>query len=225
MGKGLGFRKPPEADASALIKTAHELHDKVNEFEALLAKTGDKTDAALRERLKTICTGLASIVTHKTPQEPVDAGQVEFHLEANMLRGSVGSFRDAHVDFEDMYINIHAFDCGGNAWTSRSTKLPGPIIKEECRFMVSKTGKDLRVTLKKATADATWHGGNIKFCEQACTRSACSSCQRSTVIINGLKTSAARAASSRTRGVRNASSSAQSSNVSITFPGHLQTLE
>merc|ERR1712032_1243248 len=121
--KGRDFQKTPEEDASALMKTAHELHDKVNEFEALLKKSGDTSDAALRKRLKTICTGLASIVHHKTPQEHVDADEIEFHLEANMLRGSIGSFRDAHVDFEDMHVVIHVVDCGGNAWTLRSARL------------------------------------------------------------------------------------------------------
>jgi len=150
-----------------LMKSAHELRDKFNEFEALLEKSGEKTDAALREQLKSIWTGLSPIVHSKTPEEHVPAGQVEFHIDARMLNGSMGTFREAHVVFEERHIVIHVVDCGGDAWTLRSTKLPGPIIKEQSRFMLSKTGEDLRVTLTKATADAAWHQKQIQFREQA----------------------------------------------------------
>jgi len=102
-------------------------------------------------------TGLESIVHSNTPEKHVPAGQMEFHLDPGMLRGSVGTFKEAQVDFEERCVVIWAIDSGGNDWTLRSTKLLGPIIKDESRFMLNKTGQDLRVTLKKATADAAWH--------------------------------------------------------------------
>jgi hypothetical protein len=196
------------------MKTADELHAKFSEFEALLEKSGKQTDGALRERLTCIWTGLASIVD-KTPEEDVPAGQVEFHLNPGMFSGSLGTFREAQVDFEERHIVICAIDSGGYDWMLRSTKLPGPIVKDECRFMLCKTGQDLRVTLTKATADVAWHQEEIKFREQPCmSRSASNtrstgSAGSSSQVSRLLSTPAGHATSSKTR-IRSACSSSQS---------------
>mmetsp|Transcript_57952 Transcript_57952/g.111775 ORF Transcript_57952/g.111775 Transcript_57952/m.111775 type:complete len:160 (-) Transcript_57952:263-742(-) len=91
-------------------------------------------------------------------KEHMPAGQVEFHIDARMLKGSVGTSREAIVEFEDRHIVINVVDCGGDYWTLQTTILPGPTIKEQFRFMLSKNGEDLRDILEKAAAaDIAWH--------------------------------------------------------------------
>jgi len=58
---------------------------------------------------------------------------------------------------------VRAVDRGGRTWTLRSAKLPGPILADESRFQLGKTGKDLSITLKKARADDIWHQDEMKF--------------------------------------------------------------
>merc|ERR1712151_88659 len=133
-----------------------------------------------------------------------------------MLTGSLGTFREAQVDFEEKRIVIRAIDSGGNDWMLRSLKLPGPIVKDECRFMLNKTGQDLRVTLTKATADAAWDQEEIKFRGQPCMSGSASNAQSagsassSSQLANFLSTpSGGHAPSSKTR-IRSACSSSQS---------------
>jgi len=115
------------------------------------------------------------------------SGTVNICLSASMLKGSVGSFRDAQVDFEERQIVVHVLDCGGKAWTFQSLQLPGPIVVDKSRFMLDKTGKDLIITVKKANAGELWthqqltlrQTGKPKSSSRSSrnTRSTCSSLQ------------------------------------------------
>jgi len=101
------------------------------------------------------------------PEQGSDtSGKVCVHVNANMLPGSVGAFRDAQVVFEERHFVVTVVDCGCKAWTLRSSQLPGPIDADESRFMLDKTGKRLSITLKKALADDVWHEGQFKLCRQ-----------------------------------------------------------
>lgn len=99
----------------------------------------------------------------KGPQR-VECPTVKLHIEAKDLKGGVGAFRDAHVEFRERQLVVRAFDFSGKCWTLRSATLPGPIITTESRYQVSKTGKDLSITLKKANATEIWEG-KIKLSE------------------------------------------------------------
>jgi len=198
---GCCISKSQKVDRSALlVKSAEDLQDKFSTFEALLAKCGETPDEATRERLNQISSGLASIVLNNKPQEEKNDDCVVFHLNATTLRGSVGTFRDAHVDFQEKYIVISVVDCDGNTWTLRSNRFPGDIITDESRFMLNKNGKDLRITLKKGNAEAPWHEGCIILQETVCvpgsssnarsTRS-CSTSQKARVLVHGFQKSTA----------------------------------
>jgi len=228
--KGSCISKSQKKGSPLLLKSAEDLQEGFKEFEALLARSGETPDAAIRERLKLISTGLASIaLDDKKPQEDKNLGRVEFHLNASMLEGSVGTFRDAHVDFEERHIIIRAVDCGGNAWTLRSNRLPGNIVKDESRFMLSTNGKDLRITLKKGNALAPWNEGDIVLSEIYVPRRSSSNTrsnksarsnqnQKSRVLIHNYQKSAACSSSSAT-GCTTGSACGSSPNHSVHIHG------
>lgn len=88
---------------------------------------------------------------------------VRLHIKAKDLEGSNGAFRDAHVEFEERRATVHAVDRAGRTWTFATCTLPGPIITEESRFSLSKTGEVLHITLTKCDghADKWWRNGRI----------------------------------------------------------------
>lgn len=88
----------------------------------------------------------------------------KLHVDAKQLEGSAGTFREAHVDFEERQVVVRAVDCSGRTWTLRSG-LPGPVIADQCRFEMCKTGKDLSITLKKAKTEE-WRKHQIWFMDE-----------------------------------------------------------
>mmetsp|Transcript_79331 Transcript_79331/g.224568 ORF Transcript_79331/g.224568 Transcript_79331/m.224568 type:complete len:232 (+) Transcript_79331:51-746(+) len=90
------------------------------------------------------------------PKRDGKDGTVKLHIAAKELNGSVGTFRDAHVQFEERQVIVRVVDRGGHTYTLRSAKLPGPISTTESRFQMSKTGEDLSITLKKAHVEDKW---------------------------------------------------------------------
>lgn len=160
------------------VQSARELHDSLKEFRVLLDSKGEDADPALKEQLRGVSDQLAAMFLDSGLKAPPPssscsadgdgpAGTVKLHVDASMLRGSVGTFRDAQVDFEERQVVVRAVDCNGRTWTLRSAQLPGPIVTDESRFMLGKTGKDLSITLKKANADDVWHQDQIKLSEEA----------------------------------------------------------
>eukprot|EP00413_Alexandrium_margalefii_P046362 CAMPEP_0204588592 /NCGR_PEP_ID=MMETSP0661-20131031/48704_1 /ASSEMBLY_ACC=CAM_ASM_000606 /TAXON_ID=109239 /ORGANISM="Alexandrium margalefi, Strain AMGDE01CS-322" /LENGTH=335 /DNA_ID=CAMNT_0051598411 /DNA_START=40 /DNA_END=1047 /DNA_ORIENTATION=- len=168
-------------------ESARELFGSLQTFKALLEKQGDKGDPALREKLGEVSeqlaaefldSGIKDASRVKAPSTPSsssccssaraqgESGTVKLHMNASMLKGSVGSFRDAQVDFEERQVVVRAIDRGGRTWTLRSAKLPGPILADESRFQLGKTGKDLSITLKKADVNDIWRPDQLKFSEE-----------------------------------------------------------
>lgn len=172
------------ARGAPVAESARELVSNLQEFKAMLDRQGTEADPALRERLGEVSHQLASVFLEsglKAPSTPSSAssssgrspavpggpaGTVRLHVDASMLRGSVGSFRDAQVEFQERQVVVRALDRGGRTWTLRSAKLPGPILADESRFQLGKSGKDLSITLKKAHADDIWHQEGMKFSEE-----------------------------------------------------------
>mmetsp|Transcript_181 Transcript_181/g.390 ORF Transcript_181/g.390 Transcript_181/m.390 type:complete len:315 (+) Transcript_181:64-1008(+) len=171
--------------AVPLSKSARELQESLREFKALLDEKGEDADPALKARVRELTEQLAmlfldsstKVVSRDSRREVPSsssrtelgegpAGTVKLHVDASMLTGSVGTFRDAQVDFEERQVVVRAVDRGGRTWTLRSAQLPGPILADESRFQICKTGKDLSITLKKANADDIWHQGEIKLSEE-----------------------------------------------------------
>lgn len=145
------------------------------------------------------CVAEASAVETSTPEASVpeaagsrhsanrngSPGTVKLHVDASMLRGSAGTFRDAQVDFEERQVVVRAVDRSGRTWTLRSARLPGPIATDKSRFQLGKTGKDLNITLKKANVDDVWHQDRIKLSEEGLWKKSLSRSSRSSASQQG----------------------------------------
>jgi len=119
----------------------------------------------VKEKEPTLTRSSSSLEKYHFTDGGEHPGTVKLYIEANNLKGSVGMFRDAHVEFKERQFIVRVVDCSGRTWTLRSG-LPGPVITEQCRFEMCKTGKDLCITLKKANAEDVWRKHQIWFLDE-----------------------------------------------------------
>eukprot|EP00929_Paragymnodinium_shiwhaense_P091717 TRINITY_DN51625_c0_g1_i1.p1 TRINITY_DN51625_c0_g1~~TRINITY_DN51625_c0_g1_i1.p1 ORF type:complete len:436 (+),score=53.16 TRINITY_DN51625_c0_g1_i1:175-1482(+) len=91
---------------------------------------------------------------------------VLFSIKAEALQGcATASLRDAQVCFDDekRQVFVRAVDMDGRVWVFRSTRLPGTILPEKCRFSVCPTGLELFIKVKTVEDSTQWVEGDVCF--------------------------------------------------------------
>merc|ERR1711879_680675 len=68
---------------------------------------------------------------------------------------------DVQMKFETNRIKINTVGNNGESWKLQSTKLPGDIIPDRCKYSLGFTGKQIKITLEKANSADAWQK---KFC-------------------------------------------------------------
>mmetsp|Transcript_3029 Transcript_3029/g.7756 ORF Transcript_3029/g.7756 Transcript_3029/m.7756 type:complete len:334 (-) Transcript_3029:70-1071(-) len=114
------------------------------------ASSGPPTDCEVKEQPQ---VEVHKLCRHHAAQPSV--GTVKLYIEPKKGGGGTSALCDAHVEFKERQLIVQAFDRNGQTWTLR-THLPGPIVPEDCRFGVCKTGKELSISLKKADENEEW---------------------------------------------------------------------
>jgi len=83
-------------------------------------------------------------------------GECKIEVQSTELSGSPTSeFRDAHVTFSENQVMVDLVDKKGRTWRLLSTMLNG-VNTSESRFNLDATGKEMKITLKKAETTDSW---------------------------------------------------------------------
>jgi len=164
---------PTATDHKHLVEFAHQLKKNIYDFECLAEANMEDLPAELQRQLKSVSSMLASLACDEAPPKISEqglspksdtAGTVTFQVDASIFKRSCGTFRDAHVDFEEQQLTLRFIDSTGKFKRLQSDRLPGPIVVEEGRYMLDKTGKHLSITVKKANADDKWYQAPLRLC-------------------------------------------------------------
>mmetsp|Transcript_64856 Transcript_64856/g.154853 ORF Transcript_64856/g.154853 Transcript_64856/m.154853 type:complete len:359 (+) Transcript_64856:175-1251(+) len=114
-----------------------------------------------------VCHRMQALSPEQTPERCLTAdtptsqgseqtmGTVKLYIGTKRGGGHGSALRDAHVQFQEKLLVVQAVDCNGKTWNFRSA-LPGPIVADECRYGVCKTGKEVSISLKKADETEEW---------------------------------------------------------------------
>lgn len=102
----------------------------------------------------------ASEIGSEIPRPP-GTGRSESVVETflidarDLTDNATDAVRDAEVQFEEDRFTVRVL-ARGHQWTWFSERLPFRIIAEESRFQISKTGRWICITLRKATIQGNW---------------------------------------------------------------------